>query len=289
MTRRLADGATTSQVRGTLTQVDLEIAGVVRLHFDTLTFIADPGRPSEIIPVGMDLTFANELSFLQDLKTALTDAGLAKGPSVEVSASRITAWFAASLPSLPLGMFTVSNLSVATQLTIPFDGNPVGFSFAVADRFKPFGVAVSMFTGGGFFALELDSRGIRRVEASLEFGGAMSLDIVVASSGVYVMAGIYFLYADDKVTISGYLRAGGYLSVLGIVTISVDFYMQLSFQPETGKIHGRASLTVGVKVLFFSKSVTLSVERTFAGSAGDPTFTDCFELEDWEQYCDAFA
>jgi hypothetical protein len=289
MTRRLADGANTSHVEGVLTQIDLEIAGVVRLHFDRLAFTADPGRPPQITAVGMDLTFANELSFLQDLKAALTDAGLAKGASVDVTPSRITAGFSASLPSLPLGMFTISNLSVATQLTIPFDGNPVAFSFAVADRFKPFGVAVSMFAGGGFFALELDSRGIRRIEASLEFGGSMSLDIVVASGGVYVMAGIYFLYVDDKVTISGYLRAGGFLSVLGIITISADFYMQLSFQPETGKIHGRASLTIGIKVLFFSKSVTLSVERTFAGSAGDPTFTDCFELEDWQEYCDAFA
>lgn len=290
MTRRFADGATTSHVKGILTLVDLEVAEVVRLHFDELAFTADPGVPPQITTKGISLEFFKELSFLQDLRTALESAGLSKGASVDVTSARITAGFAAALPSLPLGMFTVSNLSIATRLTIPFeDQKPVAFSFAVAERFKPFTVAVSMFSGGGFFALELDSDGIRRVEASLEFGGSMSLDIVVASGGVYVMAGIYFLYADGIVNISGYLRAGGYLSVLGIVTISADFYMQLSYQPETGKISGRASLTIGIKVLFFSKSVTLSVERTFAGSAGDPTFTDCFELEDWGEYCDAFA
>ncbi len=117
----------------------------------------------------------------------------------------------------------------------------------------------------------------------------MSLDLVVASGGVSVMAGIYFLWADGKVTIAGFLRASGYVSVLGIITVTVDFYLQLGYESATGKVRGRASLTIGIKVLFFSKSVTLTVERSFAGSAGDPTFTDCFELEDWEAYCDAFA
>jgi len=112
---------------------------------------------------------------------------------------------------------------------------------------------------------------------------------VVATGGVYVMAGIYFTYIDDHVTISGFLRAGGYLSVLGIVTVSVGFYMQLGYDPETKRVTGRASLTVGIKVLFISKSVTLSVERSFVGSAVDPSFTDCYELEDWTEYCRAFA
>jgi hypothetical protein len=289
LTRRVADGVTTAHVEGKLTQVAIEFAGVVRLHFDALRFTADADDKPQIVPTGMALEFFNELSFLQDLRSALAKTGLAQATSVDVTSSRIAARFSASLPSLPLGMFTISNLSISTLLTIPFDGSPVAFSFAVAERFKPFTVTVSMFGGGGFFALELDSSGIRRVEAALEFGGAMSLNIVVASGGVFVMAGIYFLFADGKVTVSGFVRAGGHLSVLGIVTVSVDFFLQLSYQTETGKITGRASLTVGVKVLFFSKSVTLTVERTFAGSAGDPTFTDCFELEDWEDYCDAFA
>ena len=42
-------------------------------------------------------------------------------------------------------------------------------------------------------------------------------------------------------------------------------------------------------MLFFSKSVTLSIERKFSPTSGDPTFTDCFELEDWGAYCGAFA
>ena len=68
----------------------------------------------------------------------------------------------------------------------------------------------------------------------------------------------------DGVTLGGYLRASGQLTVLGIVTISADFFMQISYQESTGKAIGEASVTLGIKVLFFSKSVTLRVERRFS-------------------------
>jgi hypothetical protein len=188
-----------------------------------------------------------------------------------------------------MGMFSLTNLAVSAQLTVPFDGGPVEFTFGVAERFKPFSVTVSLFTGGGFFALTMTSKGVDRVEAALEFGGSMQLDLIVASGGLSVMAGIYFRLDGDGVTLGGYLRASGQVTVLGIITISADFFMQISYQESTQKAMGEASLTLGIKVLFFSKSVTLRVERKFSAFSGDPTFTDCYEIEDWEAYCDAFG
>jgi hypothetical protein len=44
-----------------------------------------------------------------------------------------------------------------------------------------------------------------------------------------------------------------------------------------------------VKIAFFSVSVSLSLERRFAGAAGDPTFEDTVEPDDWATYCGAFA
>jgi hypothetical protein len=78
-----------------------------------------------------------------------------------------------------------------------------------------------------------------------------------------------------KATLAGYLRMGGELSVLGIISISLEFMLSFSYDSD-GKASGRATLTVEVKVLFFSKSVAISVEKRsvtlvdFAG-AGDWT------------------
>jgi hypothetical protein len=71
-----------------------------------------------------------------------------------------------------------------------------------------------------------------------------------------------------------------------LISISQQFYLELEWSP--GAITGTATVTVKVKVAFFSKSVHLTLERTFAGS-GDPTFADMLTKADWATYCDAFA
>ena len=208
-TRRVGDGQTTASVEGLVSNVALDFVGIVRLHFDSLRFRADPGRKAAIVPSGMRLDFANELAFLNDLREALQSVGLADGASVDVTTSRITAGFSAALPTLSCGVFTVTNLSVSALLTIPFDESPVAFRLALAERYAPFGLSYSMFTGGGFFALELDSGGIKRIEAALEFGGSLSLDLVVARGSVYVMAGIYFMYWTPRRATCGSLATCG--------------------------------------------------------------------------------
>ena len=92
----------------------------------------------------------------------------------------------------------------------------------------------------------------------------------------------------DFTILTGYLRLGGELSVLGLVSISLEFV--LSFGYEAGKAAGRATLTVKVEIAFFSKSVSISVEKKFAGSSGDPRFADVIESAPvWGDYASAFA
>ncbi len=291
--RRFADGATTTSVRGTLTQIAISLGDIVTLSFASLSFTADPGKGTTFSQEGMNLSFGGDLSFLQELSnevgSALDDLGLG-GTTIKVGTDRITAGFALTLPELSMGMFSLTNLSMTALLTVPFDGRPLEFTLGVGERFKPFSVMVSLFTGGGFLTLTMTSKRLERVEAALEFGGSMQLNLVVASGGLSVMAGIYFrLDPGGDVTLGGYLRASGQVTVLGILTISADFFMQLSYVSATKEAVGQASLTLGVKLLFFSRSVTLSVERRFSAVTGDPAFTDCYDVEDWAEYCDAFG
>ena len=122
---------------------------------------------------------------------------------------------------------------------------------------------------------------MKELEAALEFGATASLDIGVASGSVHMMAGIYFSLQrkdpgnDLAATLTGYLRVGGSLSVLGarhdLGRVQPDLHLR-----EEGKAYGRATLTVQVEVAFFSKSVELTVERDFGGQGGDPTFRELF-------------
>jgi hypothetical protein len=151
---------------------------------------------------------------------------------------------------------------------------------------------VSLFGGGGFFAVAVSAKGLEEVEASLEFGGNISLNLGIASGGVYVMAGIYFGMKGESVELTGYLRCGGYLEVLGLISISLEFYLAFAYRKKAGKgseVWGQASLYVSVKIAFFSTSVTLSVERRFAGADGDPSFAQSVTPAAWATYLQAFA
>ena len=130
------------------------------------------------------------------------------------------------------------------------------------------------------------------MEAAIEFGGNISLNLGIASGGVYVMAGIYFGMTAQTTTLTGYLRVGGYLSVLGLISISLEFYLAFTYRAKGGgrsEVWGQASVSVSVKVVCFSVSVTLTVEKRFAGAGGDPTFEDTMDADDWEAYALAFA
>jgi len=116
----------------------------------------------------------------------------------------------------------------------------------------------------------------------------------VASGEVHAMAGIYFAIQRESngtelCRLTGYLRLGGRLSVLGLIRVSIEFNLSFTYDNGTDKAYGRATLTVQVEVLFFSVSVDLTVERAFGGS-GDPLFLQTFDTaQRWQDYTSAFA
>lgn len=147
--------------------------------------------------------------------------------------------------------------------------------------------------GGGFFGLELDLNGIRQIEAALEFGAGISLNFGVASGSVSVMAGIYFkmTFTDgqNSTQLTGYVRINGSVSVLGLITASIELYMALTYLIDKKKAYGEASLKIKIEILFFSTSVTIKTQRTFAGNGSDPNFQMSLTEGDWLEYCGAFA
>ena len=225
------------------------------------------------------------------LQSILPDDGFDDPPSLTVDAQGVVAGYTLGVPSVGVGIFSIQNIGLSAALSIPFTDRPAGVRFAISERHKPFLVTVSLFGGGGFFAVGVSTKGLEEVEASLEFGGNISLNLGVASGGVSVMAGIYFGMKATSVELTGYLRCGGYLDVLGLISISLEFYLAFTYRDKGvgSEVWGQASLTVKVKIAFFSTSVTLSVERRFAGSDGDPSFSESVSPPAWAGYLQAFA
>lgn len=286
-----------SEIKGELSDFTLDLVEpvitLIRIKFAKFTFSAKKGEKAVFDPRISAIEFAGPLGFIKDLldKIKLPGMGGSGGlgqPIVEVDASRARLGYSFNIPDVGFGVFSLQNINFSAIVNLPFTGDPLLFRFAFNDRSNPFLLTVAMFGGGGFFAIELQPDGIKLIEGALEFGGSFAMDLGVASGGVSLMAGIYFKYENDNVTISGYVRCRGCLEVLGLISIAAEFYLALTYEQESNRVWGQAALTVKVKVLFFSTKVTLKVERSFRHSP-PPLFADMMDESHWLEYCEAFA
>src|SRR5207247_4218399 len=125
-------------------------------------------------------------------------------------------------------------------------GKPLAFRFAFCERQEPFSLTVSAIGGGGFFAITIDPSGVQELEAALEFGACIALNLGVASGSVHVMGGIYFAVKVQKAELTGYLRIGGEVDVLGLISASIELSLSLEWELASGKVGGRATLTIQI-------------------------------------------
>lgn len=271
----------------------------IRIYFRKIEFTASSAKKPDV-DVKMDgIEFVGVLSFVEALRSLIPLDGFSDPPSLQVDETGVRASFSLALPNIAFGVFSLQNLSLGAGFTVPFLGDPLSVRFNFCERQSPFLLTVTLFGGGGFFAITLDPAGVQVLEASFEFGANIAVDFGVASGGVYVMAGIYYAIKSGNAELTGYFRMGGHLSVLGLISVSIELYLELKYQFSSGKCTGKATLTIEVEILFFSASVSISCERKFAGSNGDPTFRQVMEpytdpisgqpVLPWHEYCAAFA
>ena len=246
-------------------------ASFIELNFEKVEFMIDSGAKPNVDVKLHGIKFVGPLSFVETLRDLIPLDGFSDPPYLDITAKGIDAGFSVSLPTICIGVLNIANISLGAGFTVPFIGEPLSVRFNFCTRQQPFMLTVYGLGGGGFFGLAISPNGVQMLEAAFEFGAAISVNFGVASGGVHVMAGIYYRMEESKASLTGYFRLGGYVSVLGLITASLELYLGLTYNFTTGKCVGIAKLTIEVSVLFFSTSVTITCERQFAGANGDPT------------------
>jgi hypothetical protein len=295
ITRMLNGSPPQSLVKGELSNFALQLLGVVELKIISITFSSANGSKTNVaakLNPSNAIGFIGPLSFLQDLANILPPGIFGgEGPSIDLTSTEIKISYTLGLPSLSIGVFSLENIAVTTGIDLPYLNGQPAFEFAFCSRSSPFLLTVECLGGGGFVHLIVNTSGVQLVEGALEFGGEFSLDLGVASGGVHIMAGIYFKLAGSSTTLTGFVDIGGEVSVMGIISISIDLNLSLSWihTSSGNKIQGRATLSISVSVLFFSISVSVSVERSFGSGGGDPRVAQVISADDWAAYALAFA
>lgn len=289
-------GAPTFNATATLVKFRINLFGFITIWFDELRFTAQTGaKPDvavELHPGDRMVEFGGPLEFVNDLRSIIPSNGFSDPPGLTVTPSGIAASYSINIPSLAVGIFALEHLSLGAGFLLPFDSKPVEVRFNFAERQRPFSLTVSLLGGGGFFAIGIGTEGVREIEAALEFGAALSISLGVASGSVEIKAGIYFHWKTQTVELVGYVRLHGELSVLGLISASLTFNLQLGYTKENGRsvVWGEASIEVEIDILFLSFSVSVSCRREFGGSDSDPKFFELIpDQATWDTYCEAFA
>ncbi len=267
---------------------------LVTIPFERLSFHGGTSGKAEVDVVMGDIVFGGFLSFVETIKDLIPLDGFSDPPSVEVTPEGLTAGFSLTLPNLAVGVFNLSNMSLGADVKVPFLGETISFGFNFCTRERPFVLSVVFLGGGGWFLIRLSPKGLEVLELGLEAGAYLAVDFGVASGSISAAIGIYIRLEGEKGSLTGYFRLRGEVDVLGLISASIELYLELVYSFDTGKLIGRARITVEVEVLCFSASVSIEAERQFAGANGDPSLREVVMEDDgtapaWDDYLLAFA
>jgi hypothetical protein len=269
-------------------------APLVRIPFENISFIAGSDGKAEVDVNLGEITFLGILSFVEVLKDFIPLDGFSDPPFLEVDPSGLKAGFTLPIPSVSVGVFNLSNISLGADVQVPFLGEAISFGFNFCTRERPFNLSVMCIGGGGWFGIRLNPKGLTVLELGLEAGVMLAVDFGVASGSISATLGIYMRLESDKGSLTGYFRLRGEVDVLGLISASIELYLALEYHFDSGKMIGTARITIEVSVLCFSGSVSIECTRQFAGSKGDPSLAEQLLEPDgsapaWDEYWRAFA
>ncbi|NUK75696.1 hypothetical protein HRW22_33080, partial [Streptomyces lunaelactis] len=264
---------------------------LLHLAFRSLTFIQETGREPRLEVNGVSAEFMGLLKLLKDLqeKVALGDSA----PIVTVSEQGATAQYAVAVTEVATGGFLLRNIAFRAGVNVPFDGTPVSVTLGFATRENPFNLSVLLFGGGGYIDVRIDKDGLQRLEASLEFGAAFAVDFIVATGEVHALGGVRYAMERGQngtlVSLTGFIRIGGSVEVLGLVSVSIELRVTLTYNPDRNQMTGRATLVIEIDLILYSDSVEIdSGEWVLAGKEGAPALDDS-GLTAWIDYRKAFT
>ena len=288
---KVRQGPTASKTECTISNFTLAFPptrSVLRLSLESVEYHQTDGQPPDLTMTGPALAFDGDLKFIDDLKKVM-DAFGAAGKFVDISPSAISVRYRLMAPPIASGAFVLSNIAFNVGIRVPFQGAP-SISLGFSSRALPFQLSVLMFGGTGYAEIALSQRGIETFEAALEFGALVAINFVIARAEVHALGGVRFeLQADRSVIITGYLRIGGSVDVLGLVSVSIELIIALSYRSASNALVGRATLVIVIDLTLWSDSMEIdSGEWYFAGSGPRRRLDDATAFKRWQRYRNAF-
>jgi hypothetical protein len=252
---------------------------VLTLSFQTIVYDQANGGAPHLSVAGVSAQFTGDLTVVQMLADVIHDAlGPAAGPLdtvgqlVSVTRDGISVQYTYAVPPVPAGVFVMRNIGFTTEIDVPFTGDPPTVQVGFSSQANPFQLTVLMLGGSGYADIVVDHNGIQRFDAALEFGAMAAVDFVVARGEIHVFGGIAFSEdAKGSVKVTGYLRLGGMVEVLGLVSVTIEARIELSYESARNALVGKATFVVTIDLTLWSSHMEISTgEWVLTGGTPHP-------------------
>ncbi|HWH14141.1 MAG TPA: hypothetical protein VNT51_05295 [Miltoncostaeaceae bacterium] len=246
---------------------------LLALAFRRLRFTQGDGRPPDLEVEGVRLDLGGALTLLRRLQELLQEGLSAPGgrPPVDVRPDGLTATFGFVAPRAAAGVFLMRDIAMRLAVDVPFRGDPVTVTLAFASRGQPFTVSVLGFGGAGYVELTFGPEGVTSLEASIECGAYVEIDFVIARGEVHAAAGMRLSVRGGTPEFEAFVRIGGSVEVLGLVSVAIELAITLRYEAEGNRLIGRATILVEIDLTLYSDTIAIdSGEWVLAGGGEEP-------------------
>ncbi|MXP65634.1 hypothetical protein E0493_19990 [Roseomonas sp. M0104] len=270
-------------IRATLSSFDLVVLEMLTLKFKEFTFTAGTGQssrfdaPFDRVVLDGPLVFLAALAAYLGYKNGGGGAGQSKpnGPYVEPrpTGAGLRAGFRLAIPGFNIGTLGFANVSFNGHFELPFDKGEGIARLALSSRRAPFVISCAPYGGAGFVYAEADAKGTRRLDISLEFGGAATINFGPLEGVGRIMAGLYLTQGnrDEPIRLFGTFTAAFVGTVAGFGVTS-GFYLRMFY--DSGQMAGEATLSysfsIGIADIKISFPVWRSEGGHLGGGSGEP-------------------
>lgn len=250
----VADGRVSSVFGGRTNEFYIDIGQggeFLSLKFGAFEFNGGTGSstsfkaPLRNVTIGPKMAFLAALSAFMGAKDGGGQGGGGKpptGPYVERRAlgPGIVAGYRLGFPVFTIGAMGFANVFFDAHCELPFNADDSVVRLSLSSRQSPMTIFYGIYGGSAYFQIEGDRRGTRRVDVSLEFGGAQAIEYGPLKGIGRVMTGIMVSRSAGSGTLSALFTADftGHIACFGIAAC-----FSLSMTQGDGGVSGVATLT----------------------------------------------
>lgn len=249
----IANGSATSEFTGKTDLFEIHIGErgqFLKLKFGAFEFGGGSGRattfkaPLTGVAIGPKMAFLAALAaFMGGGKGGDTKEGKPRsGPYIvrRPNGPGIVAGFGLGFDVFSIGAMGFANVFFDAHCELPFDAADSVVRLSLSSREAPMTIFYGVYGGSAYFQVEGDRTGTRRVDVSLEFGGAQAISYGPLKGIGRVMTGIQVTRSGGSGTLTALFTADfvGHIACFGIAAC---FSVRMS--QGAGGVSGAAVLT----------------------------------------------